>query len=331
VIIGARRAGILAVVIAFILASSPPASGQPSSKIARIGFLAASGPEREQRLIAAFEQGLRDLGYREGAQFVIEARYAGGRFETLPDLTKDLLKRRVDILLAAGAPAAGAAKRATTTVPIVMTNAADPVGTGLVASLARPGGNITGLSDFNEGVVAKRLALLKDIIPTASRVAVLYNPANPTNPRQFTLTQDAARTLAITLLPLEARNTDEVDRAFVVVQRERPDALLAIGDPLLGTLRKKVLELAFKHRVPATFSTKEGIDEGGLMSYGPRFEDLYRRAAWYVDKILKGANPANLPIEQPTTFEFVLNLRTARSLGLTVPPSIALRADRVIE
>ena len=321
----------VAVVLLALLAAPARGVAQPPDKLARIGFLAASTPQREQRLIAAFQQGLRELGYREGTSFVIEARYADGQFEKLPDLAADLLKRRVDLLLVAGAPSAQAAMRVTKTVPIVMTNAADPVGTGLVASLARPGGNVTGMSDFNEGTVAKRLTLIKDILPAASRMAVLYNSTNPTNPRQLKLTQDAARTVGMSVVPFDARSADDIDRAFVTMQKERPDALLAIGDPALGSFRKKIVELALKQRLPTTFSTKEGIEDGGLMSYGARFEDLYRRAATHVDKILRGANPADLPIEQPSTFEFVLNLRTARTLGLTIPASIAFRADRVIE
>ena len=314
-----------------VVASAAPLGAQAPQKIARIGFLAASGPEREQPLLAAFRAAMRDLGHRQGATFVLDELYAGGRFEQLPEMAAELVKRRADLLLVAGAPAAQAAKRITSTLPIVMTNAADPVGTGLVTSLARPGGNVTGLSDFNEGVVTKRLEILKEIIPGATRVAVLYNPGNPTNPRQLKLTQDAARPLGMTVLALAVRNADDLQRASAAIQKERPGALLAIGDPALGSLRRELVEFAVKHRLPATFSGKDSIDLGGLMSYGTRFEDLYRRAASYVDRILKGASPADLPIEQPSTFEFVLNLKVARALGLTVPPAVVLRADRVIE
>ncbi|MBM3221117.1 MAG: ABC transporter substrate-binding protein [Candidatus Rokubacteria bacterium] len=320
----------LVVVVGAALAAPWPAAAQ-AEKLARIGFLAASTPGRDQRLLGFFKQGMRDLGYREGTTLVVEERYAEGRFEKLPELAADLLKRRVDVLLVAGAPSAQAAKRVTQTVPIVMTNAADPVGTGLVSSLARPGGNVTGLSDFNEGTVAKRLSLIKEILPSASRVAVFYNPSNPTNPRQLKLTQDAARTVGITLTPFQTPTSDDLDRAFVGIQKERPDAILAIGDPALGALRLRIIAHAVRHRVPVTFSTQEGSEEGGLMSYGARVEDLDRRAATYVDKVLKGANPGDLPIEQPSTFEFVLNLKTARALGLTIPASVAFRADRVIE
>jgi putative ABC transport system substrate-binding protein len=325
------RATVVAVVAAILIAVVIPGEAQPPAKTAKIGFLAASSPEREQRLIAAFKQAFRDLGYQEGKHYRLEQRYAGGRFERLPELVADLLRLKVDVLLAAGAPAAHAAKNATTVVPIVMTNAADPVGTGLVASLARPGGNITGLSDFNEGVVAKRLELLKEVVPAASRVAVLFNPANPTNPIQLRLTQAAARALGITLLPLEAQGPEDIDRAFATIRQEHPGALLVFGDPLLGSFRSKIVELTTQARLPSMYSTKEGAEGGALMGYGADFAELYRRAAWYVDKILKGANPADLPIEQPSKFEFAINLRTARGMGLAVPPAVLFRADRVIQ
>ena len=329
--IGLRRVLLAAGLVVLVCAPPATAAAQSPDRVARIGFLGASAPEREQPLLGAFRKAMRELGHREGTTFVIEERYGGGRFETLPALAAELLARRIDLFLVAGAPAAHAAKKVTTTLLIVMTNAADPVGVGLVASLARPGGNVTGLSDFNEGVVAKRLAILKEIIPSASRVAVLYNPTNPTNPRQLKLTQDAARTLGITVLALDIRAAADLERAASVIEKERPHALLAIGDPALGSMRRQLVELAAKYRLPATWSGKDALEHGGLMSYGTRFEDLYRRAASYVDRILKGANPADLPIEQPSTFEFVLNMKTARALGLTVPMSIIFQADRIIE
>jgi putative ABC transport system substrate-binding protein len=316
------------VLVLTVFSAALPGFSQPS--VARIGFLGASGPAREKPLLEEFRRAFQELGYR-GQNVVIEERYADGAFDRLPGLAAELLAAKPNVLLVAGAPAAQAAKRVTTTVPIVMTNSADPVGIGLVTSLARPGANLTGLSDFNDGVVTKRLALLKEMVPTLTRVAVLYNPANPTNPGQLRLATDASRTLGLAVLALEARNAADVDRAFATIQKERPGALFAIGDPALGTLRPQILELVRKHRMPASFTGKERIENGGLFAYGPRFEDLYRRAAVYVDKILKGAKPADLPIEQPNTFEFVLNLKTARSLGLTVPQSIVVQADRVIE
>jgi len=231
-----------------------------------------------------------------------------------------------------GAPAAHAAKNATSVIPIVIGNAADPVGTGLVASLARPGGNITGLSDFNLGVVTKRLELLKEVVPSASRVAVLLNPANPTNPLQLKEIQAVAPALGVTLLPLEAKEPNDIDRAFAVMRNQQAGALIVFGDLMLfGTHQKRLAELALKSRLPAIWAQKENVDAGGLMSYGTNFDDLYRRAAGYVDKILKGAKPADLPVEQPTKFELVINLKTAKALGLTIPQSVMLRADQVIE
>jgi putative ABC transport system substrate-binding protein len=305
-------------------AQSPPAAP-------RIGFLSASGVERERPLLAAFQQALRELGYTEARTVVIEARYAGGQFQTLPDLAAELVRRKVDVLVVAGAPAAHAAKNATTSIPIVMTNAADPVGTGLVASLGRPGGNLTGLSDFNAGVVTKRLEILKEVAPAAARIAILFNPTNPTHPVQLQLTRAAAPTLGASLIALEASRPQEIERAFALLRAERADALMTIGDPMFGTHRKKIVDLVSGQRVPAMFTTREYPLAGGLIAYGTNFEALYRRAATYVDRVLKGANPGDLPVEQPSTFELVVNLRTARALGLTIPPSILLRADHIIE
>ncbi|MBM4440457.1 MAG: ABC transporter substrate-binding protein [Candidatus Rokubacteria bacterium] len=317
------------VVVALLLVPVVALAQSPAKRT--IGFVGSAGPVRDRPLLEHFRRGLADLGYREGVNVVIEDRYADGHFDRLPALVTDLLSRKVDVLVVAGAPAARAAKNATTTVPIVMTNAADPVGTGLVASLARPGGNITGLSDFNEGVIAKRLALLKEVVPGASRVGVIYNPANPTNPIQLRLTHEAARSLGVTLVPLEAESDAALERALATVRRERPGALLVIGDPTLGTLRGKIAQFGAGARIPTVFSTKERLEEGGLMSYGTSFEELYRRAASYVDKVFRGAKPADLPIEQPSTFELVINLKAARALGVTVPPAVLFQADRVIE
>jgi len=304
---------------------------QQADRVARVGFLSSSAAEREKSLLAALQQGLQELGYSEGKNLLIEPRYSGGRFDALPALAAELVRIKVDVLVVTGAPAAHAAKNATRVIPIVMTNAADPVGTGLVASLARPGGNVTGLSDFNAGVVVKRLELLKETIPTVSRVGVLLNPANPTNPLQMKLTQDAAPTLGVSLLAFEVRRLNEIDTAFAAMRRERPGALIVIGDPFLGSHRTKITDLAATNRLPAIYSHRSWVDDGGLVSYGTSFHDLYRRASTYVDKILKGASPGDLPIEQPSKFELVLNLRTARVLGITLPPSLMLRADHVID
>jgi ABC-type uncharacterized transport system substrate-binding protein len=316
---------------AALLAAPLAAEGQQAANSPRLGFLSSSSSERDKPRLTAFLKGLRELGYLESRNIFIEQRYAGGRFEMLPELAAELVRLKVDLLIVSGAPASNAAKNATSVIPIVMTDVSDPVGIGLVASLPRPGGNVTGLSDFNAGVVAKRLELLKELLPSVSRVGVLLNPANPSNPLQMTLTKAAASALGVTLLPLEARGPDDIDRAFTAMRKERTEALLVFGDPMLGSNNRRIVELAAKARLPATYSRREMADAGGLMSYGTNFADLSRRAATYVDKILKGAKPAELPVEQPTQFELVINLKTAKALGLTIPRPLLMRADQVIE
>ena len=303
---------------------------QQVKKVARIGFLASSSSERVKSRLAAFQQGLRELGYVEEKNVIIEYRSAEGKFERLPEIASELVRLKVDLLVVEGAPAAHATKNATSVIPIVIGNAADPVGTGLVASLARPGGNITGLSDFNLGVVTKRLELLKEVVPSASRIAVLWNPTNPTNPLQLKETQVAAPGLGVTLLSLEAKGADDIERAFSAIRKERPGALIAIGDPMFGTQQKRITQLTIKSRLPAIYGAPESVDAGGLMSYGTNFADLFRRAATYADKILKGTKPADLPVEQPKKFEFIINLKAAKQIGLIIPPNVLARADRVI-
>jgi putative ABC transport system substrate-binding protein len=314
-----------------LLVAPLAAEGQQAANSPRLGFLSSSSSERDKPRLTAFLNGLRELGYSEGRNIFIEQRYAGGRFEMLPELAAELVRLKVDILVVSGAPASNAARNATSIIPIVMTDVSDPVGIGLVASLPRPGGNVTGLSDFNAGVVAKRLELLKELVPSVLRVGVLLNPANPSNPLQMKLTQAAAPALGVTLLPLEAKGPEDIDRAFAAMREERTGALLVFGDPMLGSNNRRIVELAAKARLPTTYSRREMADAGGLMSYGAKFTDLSRRAATYVDKILKGAKPGDLPIEQPTKFELVINLKTAKALGLTIPPSLLQRADQVIE
>ena len=317
--------------VAGALAAPLAVGAQPGGKVWRIGYLSSSSMERERTRVAAFRQGLREFQYVEGKNISIEQRYAGGAFERLQELAVELVHLKVDVLVVAGAPAAHAAKKASSVIPIVMTTIADPVGMGIVADLARPGGNITGLSDFNTGVVAKRLELLREVVPSVSRVATLLNPANPSNPPQLKVTQAAAATLGVTLVAFEAKHADEIDRAFAAIRMERQGALIVIGDPMLGSYAKKVVDLSNKSRLPAIYWVREFPDAGGLMSYGTNFDDLWRRSAAYVDRILKGAKPADLPIEQPTKFELVINLNTAKALGLTIPPSLLARADQVIE
>jgi putative ABC transport system substrate-binding protein len=311
-----------------LFALSFPADAQQRGKVFRIGYLSSTSSERQKSRRAAFQQGLRELNYVVGKNIIIEYRYADQKYERLPELVGELIRLNVDVVVAAGAPAAHAAKSATKTIPIV-TQSGDPVGTGLVASLARPGGNITGLSDFTVGVVTKRLELLKEVVPSVSRVAVLWNPTNPTNLVTLKETQTVAPAVGVTLLPLEVKGADDIDRAFTVIRKERPGALIVFGG-VLTTHTRRIVELAVKSRLPAIYAAPEDVDAGGLMSYGTNFDDLFRRAAIYVDKILKGAKPADLPVEQPTKFELIINLKAAKQIGLTIPPNVLARADKVI-
>jgi len=326
------RFTILASALALLLLATLPASeAQERKTVARVGFLGSSTFERQRHLIAALQQALREMGHVEGQNIVLEQRYADGQLQKLPELAAELVRLQVDVLVVESAPAAHAARNATRAIPIVFTNASDPVGTGLVANLARPGGNVTGLSDFNADVVAKRMELLREAVPWASRIAVLLNPANPTNPLQLELIRSAALARVVTLLPFEARIPEDIERAFVAMRKERPDTLIVVGDPMLGSHRRTIVDLSAQERLPAIYATRPFVDEGGLMSYGAKFEDLYRRAAIYVDKILKGANPGDLPVEQPARFELVINLKTVKTLGLTIPQSLLLRADDVLQ
>ena len=317
--------------VLILMAVPLTAEAQSPKGIPRVGFLSSTTAEAARGYLAAFQQGLRELGYVEGKNILVEQRYAGAQFERLPALAAELVHLKVDVLVVGGAPAAHAAKKVTNAIPIVMTYVADPVGTGLVTSLARPGGNVTGLSDFTAGVVVKRLQLLKEVVPAASRIAALLNPANPTNPLQIKLIQAAAPILGVTLVTFEAKRVDEIDRAFAAIAAERPGALIVIGDPLLSGQRRKIISLAAKSRLPAIYASGVWADDGGLIGYGTNFENLNRRAAIYVDKILRGANPADLPVEQPTKFELVVNVKTAKSLGLTIAHTLLVRADRLVE
>jgi putative ABC transport system substrate-binding protein len=301
---------------------------QQPKKIPRIGFLS---PTSDDSRVEAFRQGLRELGYQEGQNIIIEYRWAEGRFEQLPELAVKLVRLKVDLVVAVVTQASLAAKKATRTIPIVMIGVADPVSSDLVASLARPGANITGTSSMTAEIVGKQLELLKETLPKISRVAVLWNPANPIfQAIQLRETEDAARALGVRLLLVEARGADEIDRAFETVARERTRAVLILNDPVFTAHRKRTADLSAKHRLPAVSGTLEYTEAGGLMAYGPSFPDMHRRAATYVDKILKGAKPADLPIERPTKFELVINLKTAKQIGLTIPQRVLARANRVI-
>ena len=315
----------------FLLAVPLAAGAQQPAKVPRIGLLSSFSPSDTALWHQAFRQGLRDLGWVEGKNISIEYRYAEGRHDRLPDLAADLVRLKVDIIVTAVTSDAVAGKNATRAIPIVMASAGDPVATGLVESLARPGGNITGLSQMVPELVGKRLELLREIVPKLSRVAVLWNPQDRSSTLSWKEIQLPARQAGVQLHSLEVRSPSDLDKAFEDATRARAGALAIMPDPVFVTNLKRIADLAAKHRLPSIFHLREFADADGLVTYGVDRSDMFRRAATYVDKILKGAKPADLPVEQPAKFELVINLKTARALGLTIPPSLLLRADRVIQ
>jgi putative tryptophan/tyrosine transport system substrate-binding protein len=318
---------------ASLLAAPPAAEGQQAAKIPRIGFLSLNlAPNPHLR--EAFRQGLRDLGYVEGSNVVIEYRDAGGKPERLPALAAELVALKVDVIVAGGTPQALAAKQATRTLPIVFAGVGDPIADGLVTSLARPGGNVTGLSVLGPELVGKRVEQLQQTVPGVSRVAVLWQPGGQgerTNKDMLKGAEVAARALGVRLQVVEARGPEDFDRAFSDMTRARAGALTGLGGSMFFIERKRLVDLAAKNRLPALYPLRDYVEAGGLMSYGPNLADVFRRAATYVDKVLKGAKPADLPVEQPTKFDLVINLKTAKALGLTIPPSLLRRADEVIQ
>jgi len=321
----------LAVVIAlsFVLGLLA-AEGKPA-RVAHVGYLGNSSLALEGDLVDAFRQGLRELGYIEGRNIVIEYRWADGRYDRFPELVSDLVRIKADVIVTAGTPGALAAKQATKTIPIVMMVAGDAVGTGLVASLARPGGNVTGSTTIVQELEGKRLELLKEVVPGLSRVAILANPTNPVNPIVLKQTRLAAGALHLKLEPIvDVKAIAELEQAFTTISSSRPDGLILIADRFLLAERARIVAFAEKHRLPTMYPYGEMVRDGGLMSYAPSYPDLFRRAASYVDKILKGAKPAELPVEQPNKFELVINLNAARALGLTFPATLLRRADEVI-
>lgn len=312
-----------------LLAFCLSVEAQLPKKMPRIGYLSITSPTSPGSFDEAFRQGLRELGYVEDGSIVVEYRYAEGKSERLSDLASELVRLKVDVLVAAGgAPAALAAKRATTTVPIVIASVADPVALGLVASLAQPGGNVTGLSLLGPDTAGKRLQILKEVVPALSRVAVLWNPANPGNTLILEEIQVAARALGVKVQSLEARGPEDFETAFKAARGA--GGILPLGDPAHVLHRAAIIGLAGKYRLPTMYPFRQFVEDGGLMYYGASLDDLYRRAAVYVDKILRGAKPADLPVEQPTKFEFVINLKTAKQIALTIPPNVLARADKVI-
>ena len=315
---------------AMILGLCVSAEAQQSGKVSRIGFLAGASASFNSAQIKVFLQGLRELGYVEGKNIVIEYRYADGNLDQLPDLVADLVRLKVDLIVTNSSPGVLAAKKATRTVPIVFVSIGDPVGSGHVDSLARPGGNVTGLTTLGPGLAGKRLELLKEAFPKVSRVAVLWNPANPNLTPERKETEVAAQGLGVQLQSVEVRSVNDFDNAFLAITNERAQALLTTPDPLNNSQAKRIIEFATKNRLPAMYANPEFVDRGGLMSYAPSYSDLYRRTAIYVDKILNGAKPAELPVEQPKKFEFIINLKAAKQIGLTIPPTVLARADKVI-
>jgi putative tryptophan/tyrosine transport system substrate-binding protein len=315
-----------------LLAAPLSAEAQPRAKVYRIGYIQTATVEEQEHLTRVFEDALRELGYVEGRNVVFERRFAGGAQNRLPDLAAELVRLNVDVIVTGGNPVIAAVKQATATIPVVMATSRDPVGSGFIATLARPEHNITGMtSDPTPEVQGKRLELLKEAVPRAARVALLWNPAPPGADTYRRELEKAARRLGVSMRPVEARGRSEFESAFAAMARDGADAVVVLPDPVFFTARKQIVDLATKYRLPSVYHAREVVKIGGLMSYGVSLADQFQRAAFYVDKILKGTKPADLPVEQATRFELVINLKTAKALGLTLPPSLLQRADHVIE
>jgi ABC-type uncharacterized transport system substrate-binding protein len=311
-----------------VLVSAYPAKGQQAGKAPRIGVLFIGG--RSQPHLAAFKQGLRERGYTEGKNITFEYRYAEGKEDRLPVLAAELVQLKVDVIVVTADVSAHAAQQATKTIPIVVTTG-DPVAWGLAESLAKPGSNVTGLSVLLADLSGKRVEILRETLPKLTRLATLWNPAERVGTPVFKETSVAAQALSLQLHSFEVQTTQDIEKAFVEIPKVRPNALLVILSPLVTLHSKRIVEMALRQHLPGMYPTRQFAEEGGLMAYGPLIGDLYRRAANYVDKILKGAKPAELPVEQPTKFEFVINLKAAKQIGLTIPPNVLARADKVIK
>ncbi len=314
-----------------LFALSFPAHAQQPGKVPRIGMLFPASPSPAAPFVDAFRRGLHDLGYAEGKNIVIEYRFAEGKLDRFPKLAAELVALKIDVIVAGSTPAALAAQQATKTIAIVFAAVADPVSVGLVASLPRPGANVTGLTTINSELAPKRLELLKETVATVSRVAVLHNPSDASNVVSLQELQGSVGALRLTLQPVGVRDPEEFDHAFSVMSKEGINGLIVEAGILTMTHRTRIVGLAAKARLPAMYGEKAFVEDGGLMSYAANFAEQYRRAATYVDKILKGAKPTDLPVQQPTKFEFVINLKTAKQIGLTIPPNVLFRADKVIK
>jgi putative ABC transport system substrate-binding protein len=330
-----KKAGVLSILIAVVpLAVAVIADAQQPTKVHRIGYLSTGNPTSESARFEAIRLALRELGYVEGQNIATEYRYAEGNLDRFPELAAELVRRKVDIIVVAGGNVmVRAAKNATKTIPVVMVGAgSDPVEAGLVESLARPGGNVTGLTNLGPELGGKRLELLKEAVPKVARVAVLYDPANPASVLEVKeVLPIPARALGLTVRSWEVRAANGFEKVFAALNKERPDGLYVLRGPLMNANQKRTIGFALKSRLPSVYSTREAVDAGGLMYYGADLADSYRRVAYFVDRILKGAKPAELPVEQPTKFELVINLKTAKQIGLTIPPEVLARANKVIK
>ena len=319
-------------VILLLLAAPLAAEAQPTGKVYRIGLILTATPNEAGHLVKALDEGLRELGYVEGRNVVFERRFAEGRQERLPALAAQLVQLKVDVLVTGSNPVIAAVKKVTATIPVVMAVSRDPVGVGFIASLARPGGNITGLAnDPTPDIIGKNLELLKEAAPRVSRVAFLWNPVPPGAGTYKNAVESAARNLGVTFQSVEVRGRNEFEGAFAAMARERANGVVVASDPVIFGPRSQVVLLAARSRLPAVYPQREFAEAGGLISYGPNLADQFRRAAIYVDKILKGARPGDLAVEQARKFELVINVKTAKALGLTIPPALLLRADHIIE
>jgi ABC-type uncharacterized transport system substrate-binding protein len=327
-----RKAGVLSILfVVVLLAVAVIAAAQQPTKVPRIGYLTATSLSAIAARVEAFRQGLRELGYVEGKNIVIEWRYGEGKSDRLPALAAELVRLKVDVIVTSGSETTGHAKEATVTIPIVMAQDRDPVGSGHITSLARPGGNITGLSNFAPEISGKQLGLLKEIIPRFVRAAVIGTSIIPGHTQVLKETELAAGALGVKFQYLDVLNFKDIETAFRAASKGRADAVLVLSGPIFNSERTQVVELAAKSRLPAIYSIREYVEAGGLMSYGVSEADLFRRAATYVDKILKGRKPADLPVEQPTKFEFIINLKAAKQIGLMIPQKVLARADKVIK
>jgi putative tryptophan/tyrosine transport system substrate-binding protein len=316
---------------ALLFALSLPVEAQQTKRIPRIGFLGNSTAALEANLIGPFREGLRELGYIEAKNIVIEWRWAEGKYERFPTLIAELIASKVDLIVTAGTPASLAVKKATTSIPLVMIAVGDPVATGLVESLSHPGGNITGLTSISAEIEGKRLELLREVVPKISHIAVFWNAASPIQIIQEKETWAAAQAMNMKMLSLGVRSAEEFDNAFATILKERAGALFVLADRLFLHNRARLMDFATKNRLPGVHAYVELVEAGGLMSYGPSYSGMHRRAAYFVDKILKGAKPGDLPVERPAKFELVVNLKAAKQIGVTIPPSVLYRADKVIK